>query len=552
MPSLSVIIPFGLSRERQYIKDRVIQKACEFKSDDRVEYIFVEGYSSLKDDLGCIIEEKGHVYLKDENQEEIFSQGKCRNLGATFANSDVVMFLDVDYHLSQQSLEYILNLIDIKEIAIKPNHILSLPVVFLNKEGSEFIYTQDKRLWDGLIKNDLISGKKEWIKFFAPNSTSSIVINKHKFLVLGGNDDRFVGHGYEDFDLLARILYSCVDLEQVPTNLNYDARNWNFKNFEGFRAWFALLGYETSFHGVYLYHFYHDEPNQDSYMDNKQKNHQRFYNHISNIKVHSIKYLCDKSVYQCNVLFIHSKELLYSIKEILPYIGNVVCIKEDDLTCKSQKELESIIIENKICKVLFLSEYMKNKILLDFFKKLNLEIIHFKKGILPESYLITSDENKILKFDKALYKDQITQVRLYLKNLSKKDNKKILSFMIEKNIDQNDLEVFVNFLISDLYCFGKEEQGNLKFYKINLENKKIFFKNIQKSRYGLNSLIYKPFIYEISSFSFIKIFSKCIGWKLVQTKISHTKFYRLARKLFFNPRDFFKDSKFYKRHNNAN
>ncbi|EGK8026402.1 sugar transferase, partial [Campylobacter lari] len=123
---------------------------------------------------------------------------------------------------------------------------------------------------------------------------------------------------------------------------------------------------------------------------------------------------------------------------------------------------------------------------------------------------------------------------------------------VEKNIDKNDLDFFVNFLINDLYCFGKKEQEIIKFYKINLENKKIFFKDIQKSKYSLNSLIYKPFIYEISSFSFIKMFNKYIGLKLVQTKISHTKFYRLFQKFFYNPKAFFNDSKFFKKFKNAN
>lgn len=38
----------------------------------------------------------------------------------------------------------------------------------------------------------------------------------------------FIGHGYEDFDLFARILKTCVSFEKIPTNLSYDARNWNF------------------------------------------------------------------------------------------------------------------------------------------------------------------------------------------------------------------------------------------------------------------------------------------------------------------------------------
>lgn len=70
--SLSVIIPFGLSKERSYIKDRVISKALYLKSDENIEYIFVEGYSSLEHNLKQIIEDNGHIYLKDETQKHIF------------------------------------------------------------------------------------------------------------------------------------------------------------------------------------------------------------------------------------------------------------------------------------------------------------------------------------------------------------------------------------------------------------------------------------------------------------------------------------------------
>ncbi|MBX2497504.1 hypothetical protein I8970_02975, partial [Campylobacter lari] len=109
-----------------------------------------------------------------------------------------------------------------------------------------------------------------------------------------------------------------------------------------------------------------------------------------------------------------------------------------------QKELESIITEKQIHKVLLLNECIKNENLLDFFQKLDLDIVYFEKGILPESYLITSNKNKMLEFDKTLYQDEITQARLYLKSLSKEDNDKILNFMVEKNIDKNDLDFFVN------------------------------------------------------------------------------------------------------------
>lgn len=99
MALLSIIIPFGTSKERPYIKERVIQKARKYKSNEKVEYIFVEGFSSLVcKEIPLIIAECGHEYYKDEKQQK-FSQGQCRNLGVMYANSPAVMALDVDCYL---------------------------------------------------------------------------------------------------------------------------------------------------------------------------------------------------------------------------------------------------------------------------------------------------------------------------------------------------------------------------------------------------------------------------------------------------------------------
>ncbi len=91
MALLSVIIPFGLSKERPYIKKRVIEKAKFFQSDENIEFIFVEGYSSKDHELKNFIQANHHIYLKDMDQKA-FSQGRCRNLGASMKIlSDMVM-----------------------------------------------------------------------------------------------------------------------------------------------------------------------------------------------------------------------------------------------------------------------------------------------------------------------------------------------------------------------------------------------------------------------------------------------------------------------------
>ncbi|EPV3110808.1 glycosyltransferase, partial [Campylobacter jejuni] len=99
MPLLSVVIPFGLSKERPYIKERVIERAKYFKSNENIEFIFVEGFSLQDHNLKQYILKQNHIYLKDQEQK-VFSQGKCRNLGASHANAKVVLFLDLDCFIS--------------------------------------------------------------------------------------------------------------------------------------------------------------------------------------------------------------------------------------------------------------------------------------------------------------------------------------------------------------------------------------------------------------------------------------------------------------------
>ncbi|EEO8635048.1 glycosyltransferase, partial [Campylobacter jejuni] len=341
MALLSVIIPFGLSKERPYIEERIIEKAKYFKSDENIEFIFVEGYSSKDHELKNFIQTNHHIYLKDTEQKA-FSQGGCRNLGASYAHSNVLLFLDVDCYISLDNFEKILKLIQIKNISQNINALIVLPVVYLNKEANEKLKQYDDKFWDILIQEDLFTAKNTWVKFFAPSSTSSIVINKHQFLRLGGNDENFIGHGYEDFDLFARVLKACVSFEKMPTNLSYDARNWNFFNFKGFRSWFSLLGHEACFYGIYMYHFYHIEPNQNAYMQNKDKNHQLFYKHLKNIKKHDLKPLQVFKAKGEKVLMLF-KDQNYDFKDISVYVGEIIYKNISDFFIAKELKYELLL-----------------------------------------------------------------------------------------------------------------------------------------------------------------------------------------------------------------
>lgn len=535
MALLSVIIPFGLSKERPYIEERVIERAKYFKSDENIEFIFVEGYSSLENNLKQIIENSGHIYLKDKDQKDYFSQGRCRNLGAIYANSKVIMFLDADCYISLDSFEKILKLIQIKNISQNINALIVLPVVYLNKQANEKLKQYDDKFWDILIQEDLFTAKNTWVKFFAPSSTSSIVINKYQFLRLGGNDENFIGHGYEDFDLFVRILKACVSFEKMPTNLSYDARNWNFFNFKGFRSWFSLLGYEACFYGIYMYHFYHIEPNQNAYMQNKDKNHRLFYKHLKNIKKHDLKPLQVFKAKGEKVLMLF-KDQNYDFKDISVYVGEIIYKNISDFFIDKELKYELFLD--------FLQQEKITKIFLDVSIKLQFngidycDIFYFQKGILPHSWFFAKNLDLDYKQDLNLSEQKLYQVKEYFLTLKEDEKKVILDFLSQNNDDKYDLYEMLYYLINELYSF--EHDGI--FYQIIIDKEKMLMaQKHDKSFYPLRSFVYKPYLHELKSIRPFLFLMKILGLEYLGAMISHTKFYRLARKLFFNPKGFFED-----------
>ncbi|EAH6132836.1 sugar transferase [Campylobacter jejuni] len=534
MALLSVIIPFGLSKERPYIEERVIEKAKYFKSDENIEFIFVEGYSSKNHELKNFIQANHHIYLKDMEQKA-FSQGKCRNLGASCAHSNVLLFLDVDCYISLDNFEKILKLIQIKNISQNINALIVLPVVYLNKEANEKLKQYDEEFWDILIQEDLFIAKNTWVKFFSPSSTSSIVINKYQFLRLGGNDENFIGHGYEDFDLLARILKACVSFEKMPTNLSYDARNWNFFDFKGFRSWFSLLGYEACFYGIYMYHFYHIEPNQNAYMQNKDKNHRLFYKHLKNIKKHDLKPLQVFKAKGEKVLMLF-KDQNYDFKDISVYMGEIIYKNISDFFIDKELKYELLLD--------FLQQEKITKIFLDASIKLQFDgidycdIFYFQKGILPHSWFFGKNLDLDYKQDLNLSEQKLYQMKKYFLTLKKDEKKVILDFLSQNNDDKHDLYEMLYYLINELYSF--EYEGI--FYQIIIDKEKMLMaQKHDKSFYPLRSFVYKPYLYELRSIRPFSFFMKILGLEYLGAMISHTKFYRLARKLFFNPKGFFED-----------
>lgn len=122
-------------------------------------------------------------------------------------------------------------------------------------------------------------------------------------------------------------------------------------------------------------------------------------------------------------------------------------------------------------------------------------------------------------------------------------------------VDYNKVLKFIYFLNKYFYSYGKSEYRktfknkrfynkvkSIKFYEIKINfGDKLKLKSVDKAVYKINALVYQPYVYEIKNNNvFVKIFDLLLP-DFIKTKISHLRYYRLFKKLLYNPRLFFED-----------
>ncbi|EAH4823232.1 sugar transferase, partial [Campylobacter jejuni] len=171
---------------------------------------------------------------------------------------------------------------------------------------------------------------------------------------------------------------------------------------------------------------------------------------------------------------------------------------------------------------------------------------YFQKGILPHSWFFTKNLDLDYKQDLNLSEQKLYQVKKYFLTLKEDEKKVILDLLGQNNDDKCDLYEMLYYLINELYSF--EHEGI--FYQIIIDKEKILMaQKHDKSFYPLRSFVYKPYLHELKSIRPFSFLMKILGLEYLGAMISHTKFYRLARKLFFNPKGFFEDLRIKKARN---
>lgn len=467
MQILSIIIPYGLSIERDFIAKRVEYKAKNLKSDERVQYLFVEGFSStpLQDSLELknLIESQGHFYLKDTKQQDrgAFSLGACRNYGARFVQTPTMLVLDVDCVLLDSTLDKILKLIQIKGVAENPASFLVLPCAFLNEIGTQKFVSGE--LKEEEIQSSVVWNDTKYLHFLMPAS-SSIVLNTYTFLEIGGYNESFVGFGNEDFEFLNRLLKHCATFEIMPKELKYFAKNWKLNDFRGFRAWYALVGLEAMFYGISLVHLYHERPNQNGYLSANAVNKKFFLSNL-NRKSNLDPLISAKAKEKVCILHSEKSFTFRALQKPCVFLGEPIAAEErmffDEGEFNAQRFLDFKQKYNITCYLTF-NPYAREQIaqIYQFMRENEIPFYVFERGAFPNAWFF---DNSGFLADSHNYDENLWNYEIASKQ------KESTKLYIEELLNSN------KFLESKNEPIGEEELKRL----LGIRHKRVIFVPLQ-------------------------------------------------------------------------
>jgi predicted glycosyltransferase involved in capsule biosynthesis len=209
---------------------------------------------------------------------DTYSPAAAHNRGYEQAETDLIFFCDADCFGARDMFDRLAKLatsLRMREVIDTP---LVLPVYHLNEADTKEFY----RLQNPEDRSNYLdaftyySGNASYRKaenFFIAPYSNIFLINKRMFSLTGGYDERFRGHGSEDFEYLTRLSFYLKNLP-MPVNITTDWLGPLGKHFHkarpysGFRRLLEALAKPAENFGLKVHHLYHPKPKAASWESN--------------------------------------------------------------------------------------------------------------------------------------------------------------------------------------------------------------------------------------------------------------------------------------------
>ncbi|MBD3808359.1 MAG: glycosyltransferase, partial [Epsilonproteobacteria bacterium] len=418
---ISVIISIRIVSSRRDLFHRL--EFCFRKEAQDVEYIIVDD-GSLQEDAERLkkrSDELGYKYIStDVSIDSPFNLARARNLGARAATGKYVLFLDVDLLVYPGFYDDLQTEIELFDMAHNSDIFLMLPVVYFNEKGLEQYNHTNDRLKKHFASQILLGGKFDLIEKYS-YGTSCILVDRLYYLSIGGQDERYEGWGYEDYDFTTKMMKLS---SLFPTPANFESMKGNFmtiNQYSGWKAEYRLYGMWMARKGIYLYHVPHEI--DSSYHNNKNENLQLLEKSLStdfsNSFLQTIEPDCEKSL----LLSANPFCCDYKLNAI---VGQYEILNTSNIT--QWEEILNYFESNDFTQIVFPNPY-GNSMLLELYnycRSHNFKYIVSERGALPGSvyhdkngFLFDSSSYELNKWNFPLSRDQELEAKKYISTLEK-------------------------------------------------------------------------------------------------------------------------------------
>lgn len=247
---LTIVIPFS---ERVHNNDEFrLEMLLEHLLNNLKCEIIVYCNNDLKKHRKTCRESRGDIYWVDSPSNKIFSPGQIRNRATEYSSNRYIFFVDVDLYMAEQNWGLLLQrLKNLESLGLTAFEMY--PCLYLTKEETER-FNGD---FQGCLES-FLRGENHRVEGIALAS-SCLLLNREWFLQLGGFDERFVGHGGEDLELIDRLCQH-YPIGPRPADYGLNIKAQHPGDYQGFRRYFSYYALPHLFAGRFLVHQWHPRP----------------------------------------------------------------------------------------------------------------------------------------------------------------------------------------------------------------------------------------------------------------------------------------------------
>ena len=424
MTKLSVIVPVRTNTNYDVVERLAFNLYDKELDRNLVEFIVVDdgsdgiGRTELKNKCKSL----GLRYFRIDSEDKYFSLARARNFGVQNANGEYILIKDVDFCPYDGFYSDILDEINLWDLENNKEEFFTIPAIWLTEEGSKQFLEDNSRYTAKKMVQKYLEFDTSMFEFEVPTG-STLVMSKHHYLSIGGQNELFDRWGFEDHEFAVRLLQFSNKFPRPINATEYKSDLYgDYVKYEGFRARYRLHGDILAQQGIYAFHVNHPISKEFRSKEIRDKNKNLFEKLRLNIERNKyyLPSLVDLTVKTKTL--ITSKNPYVWNRELMPLLGDVYYFDEG---VHSADEFIKFIKDNSIDQVLMQNPY-KNEKTLEIYRAIigaNITCIVGERGALPGSvyfdqtgFVCESKRYDEKYWDKDLSDEQLGVINGYIKD----------------------------------------------------------------------------------------------------------------------------------------